>query len=307
MVELLTQRKPDTIGSVDDDITQGTSSLVSVVIPAYQESKAIGNVLREISDLPLNLELIVVDDGSTDDTAMIAREHGAHVISHPTNRGNGAAIRTGIRAANGDIIVFMDADGQHDPKDIVRLVAEMDRYDMVVGARSWNSGVWHRNIANSIYRGFASYITGFHVKDLTSGFRAVRAPLARSICYLLPNTYSYPTTMTLSVARCGYGIKYIPIEVQRRAAGSSKISLLRDGMRFFVIMAKITTLFSPFKVFGPIGLMTALPGLVYAIYRLIVGKAWTIPITISLTMGTLILVLGLVSEQIAMLRMQGME
>ena len=307
MEGLLSEQKSSMAKTVDEEIPMIPLPLVSVVLPAYNEAKVIGTVLQDISALPINLDLIVVDDGSTDDTAAIAREHGARVVSHPANRGNGAAVRTGIRAATGDIIVFMDADGQHNPKDIVRLVNEMDCYDMVVGARHWNSGVWYRNIANSIYKGFASYITGFHVKDLTSGFRAIRASLAKSICYLLPNTYSYPTTMTLSIARGGYGIKYIPIEVQERSAGSSKISLLRDGMRFFVIMAKITTLFSPLKVFGPIGLMVALPGLIYAIYRLIIGRAWTIPITVTLTMGTLILVLGLISEQIATLRLQDME
>lgn len=284
-----------------------TLLLISVIVPAYNEAKAIGGVLQSILDLPLNIELIVVDDGSTDDTAEVARAHGARVIRHPTNRGNGAAVRTGIRNAHGDIIVFMDADGQHNPQDILRLTDEMESYDMVVGARPWNSGMWHRNIANAIYKAFASYITGFHVKDLTSGFRAIRASLAKSLCYLLPNTYSYPTTMTLAVAKAGYGIKYIPIEVRKRAAGSSKISLVSDGMRFFVIMAKITTLFSPLKVFGPIGILVALPGFLYAIYRFVIGKAWTIPITISLTMGALILVLGLISEQIATLRLQNME
>lgn len=295
-------------GNVEVSKLEGpTAPLVSVVLPAYNEAGTIGQVLEEIRGLPLNLEMIVVDDGSSDSTADVAREYASRVISHPANRGNGAAVRTGIRAATGSVIVLMDADGQHDPRDIILLVEEMARYDMVVGARSWNSGTMPRNIANLIYRWFASYITGFRVKDLTSGFRAIRASLAKSMCYLLPNTYSYPTTMTLSVARAGYGIKYVPIVVSRRRAGSSNIAILRDGIRFFVIMAKIATLFSPLKVFGPIGVMVALPGVVYAIYRLFIGRAWTIPIIISLTMGALILVLGLISEQIATLRLQNME
>ncbi|MGQ9667254.1 MAG: glycosyltransferase family 2 protein [Anaerolineae bacterium] len=281
---------------------------VSIVMPAYNEEEAIGRVLDELFALSLgDMEVIVVDDGSHDGTGEAARHRGAKVVRHPYNRGNGAAVRSGIRAATGDVIVIMDADGQHDPADIPRLLEKMDSYDMVVGARPANAGVWHRNLANRIYNGFASYIVGFPIKDLTSGLRAVRAPLAKSMCYLLPNTFSAPTTMTLAVARGGYGIAYVPIQIRRRAGGKSKISLLRDGFRFFVLMAKVATLFSPLKVFGPLSILVGGPGFFYAIYRLAIGKAWTIPITISLTMGALILVLGLISEQIATLRFQQME
>lgn len=281
---------------------------VSIVMPAYNEEEAIGRVLDELFALSLgDMEVIVVDDGSHDGTGEAARHRGAKVVRHPYNRGNGAAVRSGIRAATGDVIVIMDADGQHDPADVPRLLEKMDSYDMVVGARPANAGVWYRNLANRIYNGFASYIVGFPVKDLTSGFRAVRAPLAKSMCYLLPNTFSAPTTMTLAVARGGYGIAYVPIQIRRRAGGKSKISLLRDGFRFFVLMVKVAILFSPLKVFGPLSILVGGPGFFYAIYRLAVGKAWTIPITISLTMGALILVLGLISEQIATLRFQQME
>lgn len=281
---------------------------VSIIMPAYNEEEAIGRVLDELFALSLgDVEVIVVDDGSHDGTGEAARHRGAKVVRHPYNRGNGAAVRSGIRAATGDVIVIMDADGQHDPADIPRLLEKMDSYDMVVGARPTNAGVWYRNLANRIYNGFASYIAGFPIKDLTSGFRAVRAPLAKSMCYLLPNTFSAPTTMTLAVARGGYGIAYVPIQIRRRAGGRSKTSLLRDGFRFFVLMAKVATLFSPLKVFGPLSILVGGPGFFYAIYRLAVGKAWTIPITISLTMGALILVLGLISEQIATLRFQHME
>lgn len=281
---------------------------VSIVMPAYNEAEAIGDVLDAVFALELpELEVIVVDDGSHDRTGEVARAKGARVIRHPYNRGNGAAVRSGIRAAMGDIVVIMDADGQHDPADIPRLLEKMDSYDMAVGARPPGAGAWHRNLANWVYNRFASYIAGFPILDLTSGFRAIRAPLAKSLCYLLPNTFSAPTTMTLAVARGGYGITYVPIQIRRRAAGKSKISLLRDGFRFFVLMAKVATLFSPLKVFGPMSVLVGGPGFIYAIYRLAIGKAWTIPITISLTMGALILVLGLISEQIATLRFQQME
>lgn len=281
---------------------------ISIVMPAYNEADNIGQVLDELFALGLpDIEVIVVDDGSHDDTGEVARAKGARVIRHPYNRGCGAAMRTGIRAATGNVVVLMDSDGQHNPADIPRLLEKMDSYDMVVGARPAKAGVWYRNLANRIYNRFASYIAGIPVRDLTSGFRAIRAPLAKSMCYLLPNTFSAATTMTLAVARGGYGIAYVPIQIRRRAGGKSKISIFRDGFRFFVIMAKVATLFSPLKVFGPLSVLVGGPGFVYAIYRLAIGKAWTIPITISLTMGALILVLGLISEQIATLRFQQME
>ncbi len=280
---------------------------VSIVMPAYNEADNIGQVLDELSalGLPNIIEVIVVDDGSHDGTGEAARARGARVIRHPYNRGCGAALRTGIRAAT--VVVLMDSDGQHNPADIPRLLEKMDSYDMVVGARPAKAGVWYRNLANRIYNRFASYIAGIPVHDLTSGFRAIRAPLAKSMCYLLPNTFSASTTMTLAVARGGYGIAYVPIQIRRRAGGKSKISILRDGFRFFVLMAKVATLFSPLKVFGPMSVLVGGPGFFYAIYRLAIGRAWTIPITISLTMGALILVLGLISEQIATLRFQQME
>jgi glycosyltransferase involved in cell wall biosynthesis len=281
---------------------------VSVIIPAYNEEQSIAGVLRQMRALPFNPEIIVVDDGSRDRTGEIAAAEGARVLCHPINRGYGAALRTGIRAATGDLVAFIDADGQHEAGDLARLVEHITRhgYDMVVGARPWNSGAWHRNLANWIYNRFASYITGTRVQDLNSGLRVIRASLVKSMCYLLPNTFSASTTMTLAVARGGFGTDWVPIHVKPRI-GKSKISLLRDGARFFVIMTRITMLFSPLKVLGPLGLLVAAPGFFYAIYRLLIGRNWTIPITISLTMGALILVLGLISEQIATLRLQRME
>ena len=197
---------------------------------------------------------------------------------------------------------MMDADGQHDPGDIERLVARLDEYDMVVGARRGADQAWHRRIANGVYNRFATYLASFPIQDLTSGFRAIRRSLALSFCYLLPNTFSYPTTLTLSVVKAGYNLKYVPIQVKRRM-GKSKIKLLRDGMRFLLIMIRIATLFSPLKVFLPAGLLVFLPGFVYAIYKLIVHEPWTLPIVISVSIGTLIIMLGLISEQVAMLRM----
>jgi glycosyltransferase involved in cell wall biosynthesis len=203
---------------------------------------------------------------------------------------------------------LMDGDGQHDAADIPRLVAPIveDGYDMVVGARVKGSQEWHRQLANSFYNRFASYLTGFHIKDLTSGFRGIRRKLAVQFCYLLPNTFSYPTTLTIAVVRAGYSLKYEPIRTARRV-GKSKIKLLRDGARFLVIMTKIAALFSPMKVFLPAGLAIFLPGFCYAIYKLIIGSRWTVPIVISVSVGTLIVMIGLLAEQIALLRFQQID
>ncbi len=287
-----------------------TKPEISVVIPAYNEAQVIGDVVHQVR-MALDgrrFEVLVVDDGSSDDTALVAAGVGAQVVRQPYNKGNGAAVKAGIRAAQGDTVVLMDGDGQHDAADILRLVAPIveDGYDMVVGARVKGSQEWHRQLANSVYNRLASYLAGFTIKDLTSGFRAIRRELAVQFCYLLPNTFSYPTTLTIAIVRAGYSLKYEPIQAARRV-GRSKIKLLRDGARFLVIMTRIATLFSPLKVFLPTGLVIFLPGFFYAIYKLIIGSRWTIPIVISVSVGTLIVMMGLLAEQITTLRFQQID
>ncbi|MFZ5917790.1 MAG: glycosyltransferase family 2 protein [Chloroflexota bacterium] len=283
---------------------------ISVVIPAYNEAEVIGQVVRGVQEAldGRRIEVLVVDDGSADGTADAAREAGARVLRQPYNKGNGAAVKAGIRAAQGDVIVLMDGDGQHDAADIPRLVAPIaeEGYDMVVGARVKGCQQRHRELANGVYNRFASYLTGFAIEDLTSGFRAIRRTLAVQFCYLLPNTFSYPTTLTMAVVRAGYSLKYESIHAAARV-GKSKIRLLRDGSRFLVIMTRIAVLFSPLKIFLPVGLAVFLPGFFYAIYKLIVGRPWTIPIVISVSVGALIVMLGLISEQIALLRFQQID
>jgi glycosyltransferase involved in cell wall biosynthesis len=283
---------------------------LTVLLPAYHEERVIGRVvagIRELYPHPAAVEVLVVDDGSKDGTAEAAAAAGARVVCHPYNKGNGAAIKTGIRAARGDVIVMMDADGQHNPPDIPRLLDPINEgYDMVVGARSPDSQQWYRLLVNTIYNVLASYLTSFRVEDLTSGFRAIRRDLALQFCYLLPNTFSYPTTLTMAVIKAGYSLKYIEIHAAQRV-GKSKIKLFRDGARFLIIMTKIAVLFSPLKVFLPIGLLVFLPGFMYAIYKLIIHRPWTLPIVISVSVGTLIVMMGLLAEQIAMLRMQHLD
>ncbi|HDR14557.1 MAG TPA: glycosyltransferase family 2 protein, partial [Desulfobacteraceae bacterium] len=245
----------------------------------------------------------VVDDGSSDGTAEAARAAGATVFSHPYNIGNGAAVKSGIRIASGGILVFMDGDGQHSPENITSLLECFPEYDMVVGARPGKGhSSWGRAVGNTIYNRLASYVVRFPVKDLTSGFRAVRAEIARNFVYLLPNTYSYPTTLTLAVLRSGRSVKYVPIKSGKRQAGTSNIGMFRDGVRFFLIIAKICTLFSPFRIFLPVSVFFFFLGTVYYGYTFFAYHRFTNMSALLLTTSILVFMMGLISEQICQMR-----
>jgi glycosyltransferase involved in cell wall biosynthesis len=281
---------------------------VSILIPAYNEVQIIGDVVASIKKLYPDFEIIVINDGSTDQTAQTAKEAGALVYSHPHNIGNGAAIKSGIRFASGKILVFMDGDGQHDPQDIEKMLHYFPDHDMVVGARSKrNQGSWGRALANKIYNWLASYVAKFPVQDLTSGFRAVKSEIAHHFLYLLPNTYSYPTTLTLGVLRSGRSVKYIPINVEKRKKGNSKIKIFQDGIRFFLIIAKICTLYSPFRIFLPMSIMMFLLGLSYYIYTFVVWGRFTNMSALLFTTSVLIFMMGLISEQICQMRFERSE
>lgn len=285
------------------------SPQISVIIPARNEAQGIGAVIgkvREVLDAcGRRYEIIVVDDGSDDATAKYAHKAGATVLCHPYNIGNGAAIKTGIRHAKGDSIVMLDADGQHPPEDIPTLLRMLEKYHMVVGARSSDSETsFHRNLANRIYNRFASYVCGRTIHDLTSGFRAIRAGAAKEFVSLLPNTFSYPTTITLATVRSGYSLAYVPIKSPKRTSGTkSKIRLLSDGLRFFLIIFKITTLFSPLKIFLPASIFTFLTGVSYGLYKVFMLDSRYGPTSqMLIVFAALIFLIGLVSEQIAQLR-----
>jgi glycosyltransferase involved in cell wall biosynthesis len=285
---------------------------VSVLIPVFNEVGAVGAVIESVAAI-LNgpgcpFEIIVVDDGSTDDTAQAAAAAGARVISHPYNMGNGAAVKTGIRAARGEICLLMDGDGQHTAADIPRLLDCIGPYDMVVGARiAASDTAVHRDAANLLYNWFASYVCGRKIEDLTSGFRAIKTAVAKSFVYLLPNTFSYPTTLTLAIVRSGYSLHYVPIKTARRV-GKSKIRLFQDGMRFLLIILKIATLFSPLKVFLPVSLFMFLTGVGYGLFRILfMGGRYGPTSAMLMTMAVLVFMIGLVSEQIAQLRFDRAE
>lgn len=278
------------------------SMKVSVVLPAKNEAGGLPRTLEGVRSVMPEVELIVVDDGSSDDTPGLAAALGARVIRSPYSMGNGAAIKRGARAATGDVIVFMDADGQHDASCIPRLLQKLDEgYDMVVGARDWGgqAGV-SRGLANTFYNWLASRMTGFAVKDLTSGFRAVRADKFKEFLHLLPNGFSYPTTSTMAFFRSAYPVAYIPIPVAKRI-GRSHIRPLRDGVRFLLIIFKIATLYSPLKLFAPAAATFFLIGLGYYGWTFAMQGRFTNMSVLLFSAAVIIFLIGLISEQITAL------
>jgi len=281
---------------------------VSIIIPAYNEAATIGIVVNKIKTLYPGLEVIVVNDGSSDNTEAAARDSGAIVYSHPYNIGNGAAIKSGIRIASGEVLVFMDGDEQHNPEDIGRMLEFFPEYDMVVGARAKSDQVsLFRGAGNRILNRLASYVAKFRVHDLTSGFRAVKAEIAYNLLYLLPNTYSYPTTMTLGVLRSGRSVKYIPINIRRRKNGVSNMKVSRDGVRFFMIITKICALYSPFRIFLPLSMLIFFLGMTNYLFSYITSGRFTNMSLLLFTTSVIVFLMGLISEQITQLRFEKSE
>ena len=276
---------------------------VSIVLPAKNEAPGIRLFMPALKALLPDAEIIVVNDGSTDDTAEQARAFGATVLSNPYSMGNGASIKRGARAASGEIIVFMDADGQHRAEDVQVLLEKFGQgYDMVVGARvKGGQATISRGLANAFYNKLASWMTGHKVLDLTSGFRAVRADKFREFLHLLPNGFSYPTTSTMAFFRSGYPVAYVPVEVQKRVGSQSHIRPLKDGVRFLLIIFKIATLYSPVKLFAPTALMFFLTGLSYYAYTFITEGRFTNMSVLLFSASVIVFLIGLVSEQITAL------
>jgi glycosyltransferase involved in cell wall biosynthesis len=279
---------------------------LSIILPAKNEAQGVSEVLPRLRELYPDAEIILVNDGSTDDTAAIAQGCGVTVVSHPYSKGNGAAIKSGARAAGGDVMVFMDADGQHDPAAIAGLLEELDKgFDLVIGARGGRDSQASiaRWSANSFYNKFSSWMVGHEIPDLTSGFRAVRREKFLEFLYLLPNGFSYPTTSTMAFFRAGYSVSFIPITVAKRI-GQSHINLLRDGVRFFLIIFKVGTLYSPLKVYFPVAALLALTGVGNYLYTYAIGGRFTNMSVLFLMSAVVVFLLGLVSEQITQLLYQ---
>ena len=276
--------------------------MISIILPAKNEAAALRDLLPALRAAQPEAEIIVVDDGSTDDTPALCAANAVQCLSSPYSMGNGAAIKRGARAARGDILVFMDADGQHSPDSIRPLLDQLEQgYDMVVGSRSWSgqAGVG-RGLANGLYNRVATWMTGFKVLDLTSGFRAVRADKFREFLYLLPNGFSYPTTITMAFFRSAYPVCYLPIPVAQRI-GKSHIRPLRDGLRFLLIIFKIATLYSPLKLFVPAAAVFFWLGLTNYIYSYLTIHRFTNMSVLMFSAAVIVFLIGLISEQITAL------
>ena len=284
---------------------------VSIVIPARNEELNLPALLAEVdavlarAALPF-AEVVVVDDGSTDSTPELARAHGARVVQHAESLGNGAAVKRGIREAKGDWILLLDGDGQHPPYELLPMLAMAERHDMVVGSRGGRGGSLHRNFANQVYNRLASYVSGRKIPDLTSGFRLLRADVAKDLVWLLPNTFSYPTTITMSMLRGGWSVGFHPFQVRQRK-GKSHVKLFADGSRFFLIILRIATMFAPLRVFMPVSLATGALGVAWYLHTWWNEGRFTNMALLLLSQATLLFALGLIAEQIAALRFQNMS
>jgi glycosyltransferase involved in cell wall biosynthesis len=279
-------------------------SSVSIVIPAMNEGDTIRAVVSELRAAASWHELIVVDDGSDDDTGPQAESAGARVVRHPYNKGNGAAVKTGIRSATGEFVLIVDADGQHQPDDARRLVERLGEYDLVIGARSSISQAnVRRRLGNALLNGLASYLTGRRIPDLTSGLRAARREHLREFLHLLPNGFSTPTTTTLAFLKAGYSVGFEPIDAMPRV-GRSKIKLARDGAKFFLILLKVITLFSPLRIFVPISAASLLVGVAYGIWNVTLYSRIPNGSVLLILFAVVVFLVGLVSEQISSLRIE---
>jgi len=271
------------------------------------EELSIAAVVRRLKDAAPWREIIVVDDGSSDATGQRAREAGAHVVRHPYNKGNGAAVKTGARSAAGEFVLIVDGDGQHSPEDACRLTARLGEFDLVVGARSAaTQATLTRRGGNAMLNWLASYLTGRSIPDLTSGFRGIRREVLYEFLHLLPNGFSTPTTTTLACIKAGYNVAFEPIDAGSRT-GRSKMRVARDGTRFFLILLKVITIFSPLRIFAPLSAVTFAGGAVYGVANFAIAGRIPNGAVVLLLFAVIVFLVGLVSEQIAALRFQGRD
>jgi len=282
-------------------------SAVSIVIPAFNEGASIGDVVDVLRSAGAWREIVVVDDGSSDGTADRAAAAGATVVRHPYNKGNGAAVKSGIRRAAGDFVLIVDADGQHPPEDALRLASRLGEYDLVVGARSMETQATSaRRAGNGLLNRLASYMTGRQIPDLTSGFRGARASALREFLHLLPNGFSTPTTTTMAFLKAGYNVAFEPIDARQRT-GQSKIRLARDGTKFLMIIFKMIMLFNPLKIFTPISVAAFLLGAAYGVWNVVVHARIPNGAVLLILFAVVVFLVGLVSEQISALRFEGRQ
>jgi glycosyltransferase involved in cell wall biosynthesis len=275
-----------------------SASDVSVVIPAFNEEAAVGRVVAGLTALAVWREILVVDDSSSDQTAAAAERAGARVIRHPYNKGNGAAVKTGVREAKGDVVLLMDADGQHDPQDALGVVAPIGAYDLSIGTRAAADQPRLRALGNRVFNALATWLSGHPVHDLTSGFRAARRAPLLELLHLLPNRFSYPTTSCLAFLKAGYNVTFVPVTARARA-GESKIRPAQDGVRFLLIIFKIVTLYNPLKIFFPIAAAAFTFGTLYGVWNVVERGKIPMGAALLIQLAVVVFLFGLISEQIA--------
>jgi glycosyltransferase involved in cell wall biosynthesis len=286
-------------------MSEPLTTRTSIVIPAFNEATSLRSLVAALLGASTWHEVLVIDDGSTDATADEASAAGARVIRHPYNKGNGAAVKTGVREATGRFILIVDADGQHRPTDATRLVSHLDAYDLVIGARSGRSHAnLVRRLGNDLLNRVAGYLTERPVPDLTSGFRAAKRECLLEFLHLLPNGFSTPTTTTMAFMKAGYSVRFEPVETARRQ-GQSKIKLGPDGVRFFLILLKVITIFSPLRIFLPLSAALFLIGAAYAGWTVVTQSHVTNSSVLLILISIVVFLVGLVSEQISSLRFEG--
>lgn len=298
------------VGKLDCDVEASAGRAeqpVTVVIPAFNEESTIATVIRGVQEHLPKARILVIDDGSSDQTAMVARNTGAEVISHPLNKGNGAAVKTALRFISGGFVAILDGDLQHDPQDLPQLVALLDRYDLVVGVRSFtrSNGSFLRNIGNILLRSLASFLAEQEIPDLTSGFRAFRHEVAAKFLHMYPNGYSFPSTSTLCFIMAGYSVGFVPIKVNVRPPHTeSKLRPFRDGFRFLMFILRIITMANPNKIFFPAGLLMILAGIILTVRNLILFMQFSGGTVLFLAGGINIIFFGLILDQFASLRLR---
>lgn len=278
---------------------------VTIVVPAFNEGHSIGQVVAALREAAPWHEVLVIDDGSTDGTGKAAEDAGAKVLRHPYNKGNGAAVKTAIRAATSDWIAIIDADGQHRTDDAKRIVAKLGDFDLVIGARDPRTQATPgRRLGNAVLNRLASYLTERPIPDLTSGYRAARREYLLEFIHLLPNGFSTPTTTTLAFIKAGYNVAFEPIAALPRV-GSSKIRLARDGAKFFLILLKMITIFSPLRIFAPVSGIAFAVGAVYGAWNYAYHSRIPNGAVLLLMFSVIVILVGLISEQISTLRSEG--
>ena len=286
----------DTISRVD----------VAVVIPAFNEAGAVGAIVRRVrgalAATPYAFDVVVVDDGSVDDTAREAEREGARVIRLSENSGYGAALKTGINATRSDYVAITDADGTYPPEDIPGLVAMMERADMVVGSRAMSdvSIAWIRRPAKMILNALASYLSGRNIPDLNSGLRVMRRPALMKFIHLLPSGFSFTTTITLCMLCTNHRVSYVPVACAPRV-GTSKIRP-SDFNAFMMLVLRTVVLFNPLKVFLPLGGLLFLIGAVKLAYDIFL---WNLSETavMAFLAAVIIWAVGLLADMIARLQL----